>query len=286
MKRLLFVFGISLAWASSACALRISGPDGWVHVGESVHVPEGTKVQGPAVAIGGSVLIDGEVEGPAVAVGGDIRLGSKAVLEEAAVAVGGRIIQEPGARFDGEKVEIGSLRGLNRLLKWVALPVLAGGLGILAGLSVILKLTGLLSWVLLGVLGVLFFEKQMDVVCRQAVGRLGRNFLTGMGLSALLAVLMVLFAVTLVGIPLSILIALAYTAASFFGYMSLGYFAGRRILDPSGTRKSHPALPAAMGVLGLRLIHWIPIFGKLVTLVLFLIGLGAVYYTRFGTKPE
>jgi len=77
-----------------------------VRIGGDVNVPEGENAGEAAVAILGSVTVNGEVNGDAVAVLGNVRLGPSAIVRGNAVAVGGRLERAEGAQVFGEVTEV------------------------------------------------------------------------------------------------------------------------------------------------------------------------------------
>jgi hypothetical protein len=97
----------------------------------------------------------------------------------------------------------------------------------------------------------------------------------------------ILMAITLLLIPLIPLAVLLLVAAGFFGWIAIGYELGRRMLATSQSTVS-PVLAAGLGTLVLSLvsggISFIPCWGGLFSLIIGLVGLGAVIITRFGTK--
>ena len=66
---------------------------------------EGTEVK-DAVAVGGSVTVNGKVRDSAVAVGGSVILGRNAVVGKDVVSVGGAVKQELGSKIYGDVVEV------------------------------------------------------------------------------------------------------------------------------------------------------------------------------------
>ena len=77
-----------------------------VAIGRDIVVPEGERVGDAAVAILGSVTVNGEVEGDVVAVGGSVRLGPRAVVRGEVTSVGGTIDAEPTAKVAGSTNEV------------------------------------------------------------------------------------------------------------------------------------------------------------------------------------
>lgn len=77
-----------------------------VRLGSDLYIAENERIEDAAVAVLGSIAIDGEVAGDVTAVGGSVRLGPKAVVRGAVTAVGGRIEASPTAQVLGETNEV------------------------------------------------------------------------------------------------------------------------------------------------------------------------------------
>ncbi len=76
-----------------------------VRIGGNIVVEEGTEVK-DAVAVGGSVTVNGKVRDSAVAVGGSVILGSAAVIGKDVVSIGGAVKQAQGSKIHGDVVEV------------------------------------------------------------------------------------------------------------------------------------------------------------------------------------
>ena len=76
-----------------------------VRIGGDVVVDVGTEVT-DAVAVGGSVTVNGKVRDSAVAVGGSVILGPNAVIGKDVVSIGGAVKQAQGSKIHGDVVEL------------------------------------------------------------------------------------------------------------------------------------------------------------------------------------
>ena len=72
----------------------------------NVSVDRDDEITGQAVAVFGSVRVDGKVADQVVAVFGSVVLGSDAVVGGDVVSVGGRVIRNPGAQTRGGVTEV------------------------------------------------------------------------------------------------------------------------------------------------------------------------------------
>ncbi len=109
----------------------------------------------------------------------------------------------------------------------------------------------------------------------------------GWGLLALvLAVpLMILLAITIIGIPLIFVEILALALAGILGYTALSRLVGDKIIGAASSGAASPLGAIALGVLILGAISMVPWAGSLFSLLLLVLAVGAALATRFGTFP-
>lgn len=276
----------------------------------SVHVTESGTVGGDVAAAAGTVRIDGTVDGnvqaaggsvivgPTGAIGGDldagasyvelngtvdgdVRAGAETVVLGPSAAVGGTVrydaetfARDPGATVGGSVVRD------ERLGQTVTADPVPGWVG---------ALYGLLANVLLGVLLLAVFPAFSDRVADAVTERPARS--TGVGLVTILAVplVLVLVALTIVGIPLSLVGAVSFAvlvwAAVVYGQYALGVW----VL--SFVDRESRWLALAVGLVGVTVLGAVPVLGALLDLAVFLLGLGALVlalrgaYQRRGDEP-
>jgi cytoskeletal protein CcmA (bactofilin family) len=65
------------------------------------------EVSREVTAVGGSVVINGRVGGDVIAVGGNVRLGPQAVVDGDVSSVGGKIVRAKGSQIHGQTSEVG-----------------------------------------------------------------------------------------------------------------------------------------------------------------------------------
>jgi len=82
-------------------------------------------------------------------------------------------------------------------------------------------------------------------------------------------------AVTLVGIPVSLMLLALYLAAIYLAKIWVGAFLGRMLLKPSGATRRDWLLGLLVGLLILTIVGFIPYLGGLVRLAMVCLGLGA-----------
>jgi len=137
---------------------------------------------------------------------------------------------------------------------------------------------------LLGVLLIGAFPRRHAAMARSLVDRPMRS--TAAGFLGMLAtvVLCIAFAVTLIGIPVAIFLAVLAVVAACAGMAVVGTVIGAAL--PLEKAKQRPLLQLALGVAILWVLSLVPVLGFLVLLILGSAGYGAVLMTRFGRPSE
>lgn len=268
----------------------------------TVHVAEGGTVQGDVEAAAGTVTIDGAVggdvdtAGSTVTVGetgsiagdltagatylaidgtvdGDLTAGAERIVLGPEASVGGTVRYDaetfsraPGAAVGGSVVQ-------DESLGQPADPDLRipGWLG---------ALYGLLANLLLGVLLLAVFPAFSSRVADGVVERPLRS--SGVGLATLLVVpvVLVVLLVTIVGIPLSLVGAVAFAVTVWVAVVYGQYALGAWALSFAGRENRWLAL--VLGVVGVTVLGAVPVLGALLDIAVLLLGLGALVLALRG----
>ena len=140
-----------------------------------------------------------------------------------------------------------------------------------------------LTLMALGVVLALIVPRQMAQV-GQTVSQMSLAS-AGIGLLTLLVLLVMvpILVITCIGIPVVILLAIAFVAAVLLGRVTIGTLVGRRLLKALQVQESQPLLEVAVGVGLIELLMAVPCLGGVLGAIISLAGLGAVVLTRFGT---
>jgi hypothetical protein len=281
--------------------LNIDGKD-IVRFGDDIIVNEGELVEGDAVAILGSLLVNGVIEGDAVAVGGGITVGPTGRIDGDGVAIGGGVSKDPGGVIGGEMVSIG--KGGHWAGSWVNGRYIPHHRPVPWG---IFSRSGrLLAWIiltfvilLLCLLVTAIARRPVENVCMRARREAFKAGLVGLAAWLLVGPIALLFIITIIGIPVGlVVIPLLFTLAALLGYTGVGMAVGERL--GRGTGRSAfmsvtigiillQALNLVAGIIRLPgswlgAIGWMIAFvGWAVIFVAVTIGLGAVILTKFGT---
>ena len=271
-KKILALLFIALIITPSFAALKVlesSADQSMVKIGENLYVPAGANVTS-AVAIGGSVTVAGNVKEDVVAVGGDVYLLSPAVVSGNVVAVGGKIEKAPGVQVKGEITEI----------KFPAAMITKGlGWGI-----AVFSVLSFIAFLVLAAFLVTLFTKPLGITSYYIEKLPGHALLWGFLGSILSVPLIILMALSIIGIPFIPLFVLILASACVFGYIAASHIIGKKFLKTIRIYNQPMMFETLIGLLLLFIINFLPIFGWIVKLLFGLMGLGAVIATRFGTQ--
>lgn len=225
----------------------------------NVQVTETARVGGEVSVGAGYVRIDGQIDG-------DVRVGAETIVIGPNAEVGGEFrydadsfTQDPAATVAGGVVEDPNLRGnfgTFTLPSWVT-----WGYGLLA------------NFLLGAILLVLFpaFSARLAGRVSDEPAKTG-----GVGLLLLVGgpILLVLVAITIIGIPLAVLGAIAFGLAIWVGVVYGQYAIGAWVLRRAGRDDRWLAL--VVGLVGFAILDLIPVLGGFLVFGALLLGLGAL----------
>jgi hypothetical protein len=281
-----------------------------IRFGGSVSVDEDETVEGDVVVVGGSANVNGEVIGDVVAVGGSIQMGPRANVHKGVVVVGGTLHRENGARVGGEirEVGFGDIDMSNWRPRGVARQWWPGRtLGSAFSLVSTLVRVGMLC--LLAALVMLFARDYVTRIGSRAAaeplkaGAIG--LLVQLLFLPLLIVTILLFVITIVGIPLLILIPFAILflmVLALVGFTGVASYVGHEATRRFGLTGYGPYATTMVGIflivspiLLARLVGlaggplWLMSFGLamlgfLFEYVAWTVGLGAIALVRFNER--
>jgi len=276
-----------------------------VRVGGNITVEADEQVNGPVVAVFGSVTVKGRVRENVVAVGGDVELGPTAEVRGDVVAVGGQVHADAASSVAGKISEV-SVPAI-RVRPWNIhfTPWLDAGpwrairlLGSLLRMAFFTLLTTLV--LLLAPRAVQRVEYAIGTQPWKAalVGLLAQLFFV-----PVLVIGVIVLAVSIIGIPL--LLMVPFVVLAFIGALLLGFTGAVSSLARIVQRRFDWSSPTtfSMLIVGLVMVWGLTVLGRLVafgggpfavmgTLILFVgiiieyavwtVGLGGALLTRFG----
>lgn len=256
-------------------------------------IAAGARLDGSLTLIGGRLELRGTVDGTVHAygatvslvdgssIGGSLELTASELTRDAGSAVAGSVHRDADWRV-GIDVPRDWERALprGRTLPW-AVPT-AGAGSELRALWIVLQagLMALLAFVLARLVP-FRLDRIGNAVVRDPV-RAGLNGLVAAVVTALAAALL---AVTLIGIPVAMLVALAAWLATLLGLAAMADRLGQRTWPDGRDRGGRAALGGFLLGLGWAALAFVPILGGPVRSVAGLVAFGAVVRTRAGEGP-
>jgi len=226
------------------------------------------EVQGDVVVFGTDVIIDGTVHGTITAYSGTITLQNNA-------SVYGDIHLCEGAWTPGGEPHLhGTLDGCPKSVEQLLMTD--------AGPS--FRFWSTLVWLALGTLLILLLPEHVMLVRTTVTSKTRRSLALGL-LSILLAlpVLAILVAL-IISIPLAIIVAIGLIAAWTLGTVAVGSLLGEYIVRVVAPQKNTRPVQVVVGLTVLVLAGSLPYIGLFISISAGLIGLGAVFLSRFGTR--
>jgi cytoskeletal protein CcmA (bactofilin family) len=278
---------------------------------QAVAVLGSVRVEGQvaqdAVAVGGSVVVDGKVGGNVVAVGGSVHLGPHAEVMGDVTSVGGTIDREEGSKVHGstEDVGVGGSRHWRR-----DIDVDTGFWPLFRSMDLIWKLISLVLLSLLVFLCLLMARRQVERAEYHVItepwkaGLVG--FLAQLLFLPLLLVVTVLLAITIVGCALYLLYPFLFVGivlAALVGFTAVAHELGHFLEERFHRRFGSPYAVALMGVvtieiwtilghmvgLGGGFLHLIAlvivVFGAAMKYAAWTVGFGSVILARLNRTP-
>ncbi len=240
-------------------------------VGESVVVQAGTRVE-EAVGIGGPVEVFGTVSGDVVSLGDDIYVHPGGSIEGDAVSLGGRVEVDEQASVTGNQVAFGDRvwGSVANVTDLHAVPFLEG---------IARRLALILSFAAAGVMVVGMWPDRVRTVANRMRERPLWHAFSGSVLTGFLLLAIVLFSVTLIGIPVAVVLAMVLSIAWCMGFVAVCQATGDRFPGIQG-RGAWPAF--LLGTTLMAIVWMFPYVGPVVLTLLALPAAGAALTTRFG----
>ena len=295
-----FVYGIE---GDEREFIEVRGHD-LVRFGEDIHIPYYQLIRGNVVIVGGNLRIDGKIMGDVVNIFGRTTLSSSAIVNGEVVTIMGSLARSDDAVIGGETVLVGGESC--PVTFW---PFARFGTGIVRVMG---RVVAFVVMALLLLIVVYFLRDRMKRASTLVFGSflksLGVGFLVVFVGTILVLVVAVILAITIVGIPVSILLILSIVALIVMGYfvsaLSLGEFLCTRL----NIQTDSPILQSLIGLFALALLGLIagvmffnpflmPVrvllksVGAFINFLAVLAGVGAFVLSRAGslskeTKPE
>lgn len=249
-------------------------------LGSDVTVEAGTKVK-RVIAIGGQVTVDGTVEKDVMAVGASVVLSKKAVVDGDVVSIGGTVVKGRGAEIRGSITEING----SNLGTFVSSAIEDEAEG-WSWVWAVISLAIFFCLLIIAMLVTILVPKPIMVISATIREETLRSSLWGL-LALILAVpLALLLAISVIGIVLIPLEVIIMTLAALAGFIAMSQLVGRQVYALAKRHNQGVVRETFWGLIVLWFAGWIPYVGPIVKVLAVVLGLGGVFFSRFGTRTK
>ncbi|QPV61839.1 hypothetical protein I7X12_13905 [Halosimplex litoreum] len=227
--------------------------------GGAVDISEGAQIDGTLEAGAGSITVDGTV-------GGDARLGADSIRLGDDARIGGDLVYDGDlARADGAAVDgaVTQNEGMN-----------VGANDGFAIPGIVFTVYGVFVALLVGAILLLVFPGTAAAVADRATGDPLRTGGIGLLTAVAVPIVLVVVAITIVGIPLALAGSLAFGLLVWLGTIYGRFVLGTWLLSLADVDNRWAAL--LVGVVTVALLRLVPVVGALTRFGVFLLGFGAL----------
>jgi hypothetical protein len=254
--------------------------------GGLVLTESGSLIDGDVILFGGSLDVNGEIRGDVIAMGGVIDVGTSGVIEGDVVLLGGHVDEAIGSDISGELIN--GLTGPLSLDFPAGVEIPRLGFRFSPIFDLLWFVFRLFLWAAVAILVVLLLPKHTERTASTASKQPLLSWALGLLTAVVLPFVVLLLSITIILIPGAILLVLLVAIAWAFGLIALGYEIGKR-LNSMFSQEWAPALSAGLGTFILILVingldMAIPCLGWIFPALAGMIGLGALFLSRFGTQ--
>jgi len=265
---------------AAGSTVKLNAPIGGSVVAAGGQVEAKGDVKGRILAAGGTVILRGNAL-KVVAAGGTIRIESTAVIEKYVYVAGGTVTNagtiKGELRVNAANLENTGTAGSVEWQKTETQANLAGLTGALSGIGMILSILTTLGFLLLGIVLLRLFPKQVLTVHDQLVKSPIRNTVVGFLLIIAATIVSVLLAITVIGLPFAAIFGMLFIITLMVSGLFVSLALGRKIANLANLKASDMWL-FVLGFLILTVLFYIPFLGWIIRAVAVSIGFGATYY--------
>jgi uncharacterized RDD family membrane protein YckC len=247
------------------------------------------NVREAVVAIAGNAEAHGAVREAVVAIMGNVKLGSNAVVRGDVVAIGGTVEAAEGAQINGQIVEVTVAQ----------YPILAPLQGVADWLRHCLLKFRLLApqpgwyWIFVGIFLLLYLliavaiPRPVAACVNELTERPATSFLLGLLMKLLLPLVLLVLAITGIGIIVVPFLLAAVFIGALIGKVALFEYLGGKILKLFGVTVARPVLALLAGFVLITLLYMVPLLSFLIYTLVGLWALGVAVAAAFsGARRE
>jgi hypothetical protein len=239
------------------------------------------KVKQSVIMIGGRLSLDGEVREDVICFGSQVKIGRNAIINGDFLVIGGNLNRDSLSRVKGEFFYF---RFDLKKIESTIIPIISDSRTI-----TFLRILKIIFWLIIALIVFAVVPEKIN----QANDLFDKN-IAKTGLYGLIAVFSFLFFMIvfiiltflIIGIPLLLLLVLAYFVVLILGRTVMFFFIGSKIHTALGLKKIWPSLFILMGVGLYTLLKFLPYLGPVLLTIMniFEIGIGVSFLLRKRLK--
>lgn len=213
--------GMAEGWSERRTGRRKVIAESAFSMGNDFEVADDEIVQGDVLLVGADAYVSGEVQGNVYVLFGDLIVEERGLIAKDAISIGGRVLVDNRAEILGRRLDFGDVgdftgAGASGGIAWA----------IYAGRLVVLFALLLLVYALL--------HERMALMVEHGASQPGRNVLSGAiwftCIFGLFVIASVGLAVSVIGIPVVLVLAIAMGVVSMMAYLAGCELVGRRLV--------------------------------------------------------
>ncbi|MFH0887227.1 MAG: hypothetical protein V1843_03575 [bacterium] len=258
-----------------------------------------------AVVGGGKVLINSTIKSDLVVGAGKViiddgaQVGKDTFLGCGEAVISGKICKDlrvgagllrllPGAYIKGNlkysagRTEIDSGATIKGNIRIIDHPEAKKLAGYILTFAIAKEIIATLALILIGLLMLRYVPNQITMITNRMSDSPLKSLGWGVLSAIVIPVIAILLFITVVGIPLGLLLLIAFGFALYFSAIFIGIILGRWIIEQlSKGRRATLGWSLVLGLVIYKLITFIPIVGWVIALITIIWALGAIVTTRF-----
>ncbi len=260
------------------------------------------KITGDAAVAGGSVKNKGRIEGDIAVAGGTVELDSGSVVDGDIAIVGGSVERSDYAVVNGEITAL-DIGRLHKIMPRIAplLKLRDKSTPLKRAFAGFASVGFILVFYILNLLALLIFPRAIDAIVNKIERNIWATVAIGIGIEILIIPLIILFVISIIGIPIIPAFLLAIFIAIIFGNSAFSLVLGGRIVRGLNWQVKDRIGIFTIGYLTLNLVFIIGIIlkgtgfwgvlswilGLIIIYVALTIGMGGVLYALIkGRKTD
>jgi hypothetical protein len=235
------------------------------------------KLEGSIILIGGHLKLLGEVQKDVICIAADVDIQKTGLVKGELMVIGGKLSRHTESKVMGELLYFRfDLKKIENTL----MPILSD-----ARTIPFIKAVRIIIWFIITL--VVFALIPQKITLAEKI--FSRNILK-VGLAGLLAIFSFIFLLfvaivlffIIIGVPLLLLLIVAYLTVFIFGRTVIFYFLGVAISKAFKIRNVAPAVFILIGVILYAVINFLPVLGPFLSILLNIleIGIGVAFFLR------